>query len=88
MLDDLILWLDTFATEDGIIPLYAKMLGLELVDYVSRGEPFGVVVRGLPGTLDEILERGYSIIHSVKNDPRVTEAQVREFFAARRAMGR
>jgi hypothetical protein len=86
-LDDVTVWLDTFALEDGVLPLYARMLGLKLVDYVGHHEVFGVVYRGLPASLDDIVERGYSIVHSIKNDERATEEQVRDYFARRRQTG-
>jgi len=77
------LWIKTLATEDGVIPLYARMLGLKLVDFADAGEVFGVTVRGLPCTLEEIAHRRYSIIHSIKNDPRASESDIRRFFAER-----
>ena len=84
LLDDVELWLETFAIEDGVIPLYAKMLGLTLVDHVKAGEVFGVVYRGLPAMPDEIVSLGYSIVHCTKNDERVSEADIYAFFAERR----
>jgi hypothetical protein len=47
------------------------------------GSPFAEdVVMGLPPRL---VERGFAIIHSVKDDPRCGEAAVRDYFHRRRA---
>jgi hypothetical protein len=84
LLGDYFLWVDTLATEDAVLPLYAKMLGLKLVDFVGRDQTFGIVYKGLPAPPEEIVSRGYGVIHSIKNDEQWSEAAIRSFFAARR----
>ncbi|HEY2441098.1 MAG TPA: hypothetical protein VGI07_12755, partial [Solirubrobacteraceae bacterium] len=59
--------------------------GFRLAGHVDEGETFAVAWRGLPDTPEGLVTRGYSIIHSVKNDPRITESEIRRDFAARRA---
>ena len=53
-------------------------------NFVADGEVFGVRYKGLPYEPVILVERGYSVIHSVKNDSRMTEEEIREFFRARR----
>ena len=71
-------------TEDVLLPVAVRAAGFDLADFNGTGEPFGTVYRGLPCTVDQIVERGYSLIHSLKNDPTITEPEIRAFFKARR----
>ena len=84
LFNDLNLWVDTFASEDGVASLYAKLVGTTMVDYCGEGDVFGVSYRGLPFTMDEVVRRNYAVIHSLKNDANATEEQIRAYFAARR----
>ena len=79
------LWLDTFASEDGLTSMYTRSVGMTLQNCVDAGDVFGVTYRGLPFAKEQLAERGYAIIHSLKNDPAHTEEQLREYFKARRA---
>ena len=81
---DPLLWLDCPLTEDIVLGITARACGFSLADYNGCNEPFGVKYSGLPGMPAEIVRNGYSIIHSVKNDPRYTEPEIRAFFRARR----
>ena len=83
-LDDYMMWAGVDVPEEVMMCMYVRSCGKRLQDYVARGEVFGVRFVGLPFDLPELVERGYSIIHSVKNDKRHTEEQVRAFFAAQR----
>ena len=84
MLDDPLRWLHTRCGDDIMLGIQARALGLELVGLVEPGEPFGLRHRGLADTPQRLLERGFSFIHSVKNDPHFDEAEIRRFFADRR----
>ncbi len=64
-----------------VLGAMSRACGLTLVDLPAV---FGLTHRGLPDTPQGLLERHFAIIHSVKNDPAWTEADVREFFAAAR----
>lgn len=66
--------------EDKMMGMYAHLIGLEQRDFSNWGEPFGVQAQGLPFPPQEILERQYGLIHSVRTDPHRTEEQLRRFF--------
>src|SRR5689334_3507393 len=83
-LDDPLLWVDTELGEDVLVSLLVKAVGMELVDFCSDGDAFGVRYKGLPDEPARLTARGFSIIHSVKNDTQFTEDEIREFFAQRR----
>jgi hypothetical protein len=84
MLDDPLRWLNTRFGDDIMLGVQARALGLDLVGLVADGEPFGLRHIGLADTPERLAARGFSFIHSVKNDPRVPEDEIRRFFAARR----
>jgi hypothetical protein len=84
-LDDYRIWTPIDVPEEVMMCMYVRATGKRLKNYVDRGDVFGVRFVGLPFDLPELVERGYSLIHSVKNDKRYTEEQVREFFRARRS---
>jgi hypothetical protein len=83
--DDGPLWRGTRFAEDVVMGLYARALGLDLVNLNGEGEPFGVKWLGLADTPPRLVERGFAIIHSVKGDRRFAEAAVRAYFRRRRA---
>jgi hypothetical protein len=75
------LWLNTLLGDDIMLGIMARALGFELRDLHSV---FGLKHVGLADTPDRLVERGFAIVHSVKNDSRYGEADIRAFFAARR----
>lgn len=77
-------WTGVDVPEELMMHMYARAAGYKLMDFVSPGQVFGIRFVGLPFDLPELVDRGYSIIHSVKNDTRYTEAQVRDFFRKHR----
>lgn len=79
-LDDPFLWQHVNITEDVMLGLYARAVGLKLYGLTRNGEPFGVQYKGLADTPKGLLNRGYAIIHSVKEDAQFTEGQIRAFF--------
>ncbi len=83
-LDDPSLWLPIDSPEDVMIGIYTKAVGLGYQSFVERGEVFGVRHRGLDDSPQGLLDRGYSVIHAIKNDANLSEDQIREFFRARR----
>jgi hypothetical protein len=70
--------------EDRLMGTFCWLQGLSVQDCSDRGQPFGVQAEGLAYPPDELLRRGYGIIHSVRHDRRLSEADIRAFFAARR----
>lgn len=81
-------WLVIDWPEEVMMGVLTRASGYSLENFASDGEPFGVKYRGLPDTPENLVRRGFSVIHSVKNDPRFTEEQVRQFFRERRAGAR
>jgi hypothetical protein len=77
-----------FFGEDEMLAMHAYAVELELVDCSSAGEPFGVAYEGLPFSPTDLVARRHAIIHSVKNDARGSEADIRSFFAERRQTSR
>ncbi len=73
-------WVDIPFSEDRVIAMYARAVGVQICDYSLPGEPFGMNFVGLAYPPADLVTRGYSIIHSVKNDARFNEASIRNFF--------
>lgn len=80
-LDNPCLFLHRHISEDVAIGLLVSAVGMKIADFNSPNEPFGVVWRGLSAPPAQLLQDGYSIIHSVKDYEDVCEAAVREFFS-------
>jgi hypothetical protein len=70
--------------EDVVMGMYTRAVGLRVCDLSDRGQPFGVHWKGLAFSPEELLRRGYSIIHSVKAYQDFSESQIRDYFAQRR----
>jgi hypothetical protein len=80
ILEDPSLWLELEFAEDQMMGMLSVLVDLEPTDCSAPGEIFGVQSRGLAYPLPEMLAYGYSIIHSVKNDERHPESDIREWF--------
>lgn len=78
------LWLPIDSPEDVMLGMYSKAVGLRHFSYVGRNEVFGVRYKGLADTPQALLDRGFSVIHAVKNDKQFTELQIRQFFKEHR----
>ena len=74
-------WLRTFFGDDIMLGAMARAAGYELHDL---HEVFGLKHVGLADEPERLLERGFGVIHSVKNDPDRPEDEIRAFFRARR----
>jgi hypothetical protein len=85
LLDDPMIWTGIDLPEDVTVGIHVRAVDMTFADNVAPGEVFGVRYRGLPFLPEELVAKGYSVIHAVKNDDRVDEATVREYFAKRRA---
>lgn len=80
-LEDPRAWLNTRLGDDIMLGMMARALWLDLRDLHAV---FGVKHVGLADTPEGLADRGFAVIHSVKNDERFAEEEVRAFFAARR----
>ena len=78
-------WLGTWLGEDVVVGLLARACGYTLHGLVGSGDPFGLARDGLAAPPDELLANGHTIVHSVKNDRRHTEDELRDYFRARRS---
>ena len=77
---DPLTFLGTGLGDDPILAILVRRAGFRIVGHVCDGETFGVAWRGLPDTPTRLAERGYSIIHSVKNDERFSEREILDCF--------
>lgn len=83
-LDDAAVWRPTLVSEDVLIGAYTAACGWKISGFIETGEVFGMAHKGLPFSPEELVSRDYGIIHSVKNDPRISEEQIRTFFRLQR----
>jgi hypothetical protein len=84
LLDEPMLWINTPCGEDVVISLYVKRVCKGFADFNGIGEPFGVSVKGSPFSPEEIVKRGYSIVHSIKSCGGCNESDTRLFFSSLR----
>jgi len=84
LLADPNLWLDLKMGEDQMMGVLCSLLDLRIVDHSAPGDVFGVQARGLAYAPAELLDKGYSIVHSIKNDPNYSEEEIRFYFATNR----
>jgi len=87
LLDDPQLWVKTDLVEDVMMSMLVMAAGMQLHGFAANGEVFGVLHKGLADTPQRLLERGYAIIHSIRNDLRWSEAEIRAFFQQHRHPG-
>ena len=83
-LDDPLTWVTSPVGDDVMLGVFARALDLDLMDLSTAGKPIGALQVGLPDSPENLLERGFGLIHSVKNDPHFLEEEVRAFFRDRR----
>ena len=84
LLDDPVLWLQAPLGDDPLLGLLSAAAGFELESFDAEGEPFAVRHRGLPDTPERLIERGHSIIHSLKDYAQQREEGLRSFFREHR----
>jgi hypothetical protein len=84
VLDDPGFYVRSGIGDDPLVALFVRRAGYRLAGHVGEGETFGVLWHGLPDTPEGLSFRGYSIIHSVKNDPHFSEPEIRRHFRALR----
>ena len=74
------LWLDLEIGEDQMMGAFCCIAGLQVLDFSDEREVFGIQARGLAYSPGQLLDRGYGIIHSIKNDVSHGESEIRVFF--------
>jgi len=82
--DDWPAWVPLDIGEDVCIGVYVRAVGLACTDANQAGEPFGVEYRDLPLPPQELLDVGYAVVHSIKDQDGLAESEIRQFFAQRR----
>ena len=86
LFDDPHLWLHTHFSEDAMLTLYCRIVGLKPIGVAADGQVFGVQHYGIPDSPENLIKRGYRIVHSLKGDPKFTEAQLRQDFKRLRSI--
>jgi hypothetical protein len=87
-LDEPLRWLYIPMGEDRVMGVCCAALQMTLGDLSCTGEPFGVQNKGLPYIPEELIQRGNSIVHSLRNNPFANEETLRSFFRQRRENSR
>lgn len=82
--DDWRAWVPLDIGEDVCIGVYVRAVGLACADANRPGQPFGVEYRDLPLPPPELVDAGYAVVHSIKDQDGLTEPQIRAFFASQR----
>lgn len=81
LLRDPFLWSKVPITEDVALALCVCALGFKLQAANKFGDPIGVQYTGLAFPPNEMIDRGYTVIHSLKNDLHHSEKELRTYFA-------
>jgi hypothetical protein len=84
LLDEPMLWIYTPCSEDVVVSLYVKRVCKDFGDFNGIGEPFGVSVKDSPFSPEELIKRGYSVVHSVRACNGSNESETRLFFSSLR----
>jgi hypothetical protein len=66
--------------EDVVVGLLARASGFRLASHVARGQAFALRFRGLLAEPEELLGRGHSIVHSLKDHDGSSEGDLRARF--------
>ena len=77
-------WVPLAVPEDVMIGMYARTVGLQSVDCSLPGGPFANHHSGLAYSPPDLVARGCSLIHSVRDDPGYSEGEIRSYFLSRR----
>lgn len=83
LLDRPLDWVGGNIGEDVLLGVLVRAAGFRPADHPS----FGAAWRGLPAAPEEVVARGWSFVHSLKNDEHLDEPEARARFALLRANG-
>jgi hypothetical protein len=78
------IWMEIPFPEDKLMGAFCFLAGMSVADFSEPGEPFGVQAYGIAYAPEELRQMGYSLIHSIKNDPRYSEQAIREYYRSQR----
>ena len=76
-------WVRTAIGEDVVVGLLSFAAGLHVRGHVEPGDPFALGWTSLPLPPEEIVARGYSLVHPLKDQAYGDERELREFFRRR-----
>jgi hypothetical protein len=80
-------WVGTSISEDIAVGVVTFAAGLTMHSCVRPGEVFAVGWDRLPLRPEQIIARGYGVVHTVKDQPYAKESELRAFFRGRRDAG-
>jgi hypothetical protein len=66
--------------EDYFTTVFVKYVNMDLGDASHPEGPMAVQLKGIPLTLEKIIEQDKKVIHSIKNDERYSQDEIRAFF--------
>jgi hypothetical protein len=66
--------------EDVLMSMYCRSLGFRVLDYSDYGQPFACAWRGLPYSVEVLIQRQHAIIHSLKGDPNASREDLQTIF--------
>jgi hypothetical protein len=72
--------------EDALVTLLCYAAGYRAEGFNSKGDVFGVQFKGLPAAADDLVNFGYSIVHSIKADCQTEEMASYENFVTLRKL--
>jgi hypothetical protein len=88
MIKDPLDWLYSGCAEDVMMGMYCRAGNMKMLDFNRSNEPFGVQYKGLPFALETLIDKQFSIIHSLKDTEFQLEADIRKFFQRKRQSAR
>ncbi|HTU84571.1 MAG TPA: hypothetical protein VMF57_03295 [Solirubrobacteraceae bacterium] len=77
-------WVGTWVSEDVVVGLLASAGGLSMRGSVDPGDAFAIAWRYLPYPPERLIDQGYSVIHSVRDQAYGDERELRAYFRSRR----
>jgi hypothetical protein len=75
-------WVKTHLGEDVVLGILCAAAGLRQQSLVGPNEPFGIAHTGLPAEPEWLVERGHSIVHSLKAEDPAAESRLRAWLLA------
>lgn len=81
-------WVHTGLGEDVVVGILAAAANLRIRGFVEPGDAFGIAWQELPLAPADLLSRGYSVIHSVRDQAYGSERALRALFRSRRELTR
>jgi hypothetical protein len=73
-------FIGTGLCNNPVVGILVRRAGFRIANDTAEGGTSAVKWSGLPDSPQRLLERGYSIVHSVKNDKTLSEAEIRAYY--------